>query len=319
MMSRLSVRAGLAALMLLSLTCVGSGSTTAAAAQLAFPGQNGRIAYTLGGNVWTVQPDGTGKRQLTTTGRDFTPRWSADGRRIAFMRAKNIWVMNADGSGKRQVTAAGKDLQPAWSPDGRQFVFIRLQANGRGDLFRMPSAGGAVIRVTNDAASSGGNDVPTWSPLGGVVLFLHYQQPGKGNAVIKTVTVATGQQRVVPAGVKVSAEDSVADPDFESDGRHVLFRAACLDVDNCYPANMNVMYADLTSPSRDARTTWSGIESELEKPTDVAASPAGVNVSPYFALEMCDDFNFTTGGYDFCGIRPGNVNGARDPDWQPLP
>lgn len=36
----------------------------------------------------------------------------------------DVWVMNADGSGARQLTTGGGD-QPAWSPDGKKIVYNR--------------------------------------------------------------------------------------------------------------------------------------------------------------------------------------------------
>lgn len=297
-----------------------AGVVNAAPAAAVFAGQNGKIVFVHTNNVWTVNPDGSDKRKLTVDGRNMGPRWSADGRRIAFTRDKNIWIMNADGSAKRRVTSLGRDLQPAWSPDGAQLVFIRLQSNGRGDLFRVPSAGGAVTRLTNDALTTGGNDEPTWSPRGSTILFLHYQQPNMSNAVIKTVTVATKQQRVVPAGVPILAEDRVSDPDFAPDGLGIVFMAKCPDVEYCYPGNINAMSADLVSPVRTELTSVSGIDGDWDMPRGVAASPQGVGAFPEgFVLEICDGYILGMDQFEFCGIRPGNVEGATSPDWQRVP
>src|SRR2546423_2161991 len=59
----------------------------AAPSQAAFPGTNGKIAYTRCGSVecaiWTMNSDGTNEARLTPTGeRDETPAFSADGRRL---------------------------------------------------------------------------------------------------------------------------------------------------------------------------------------------------------------------------------------------
>jgi Tol biopolymer transport system component len=109
----------------------------------AFPGQNGKIAFsdkrddpspaTCGGTghlcnyeIYTVNPDGTGVVRLTTDpAPDGTPSWSPDGTKIAFVRQVPVgvcdidnlmtWVMGADGSGQ---TALGCGGHPSWSPDG---------------------------------------------------------------------------------------------------------------------------------------------------------------------------------------------------------
>lgn len=55
-----------------------------APAEAAFPGQNGKIAFARDGDIWTVNPDGTGRIRITTNpARDFSPRWSPDGKQIA--------------------------------------------------------------------------------------------------------------------------------------------------------------------------------------------------------------------------------------------
>ena len=78
---------------------------------------NDRIAYWSGvehryGQVWTMNPDGTDKKQLTTTPAPITsdnPTWSPDGKHILFdtqrRRRPEIWIMNADGSNQRPLVS----------------------------------------------------------------------------------------------------------------------------------------------------------------------------------------------------------------------
>src|SRR5439155_7114432 len=48
--------------------------------------------------------------------------------------AGDIWVMNADSSGRRQVTnAGGNDFDPSLSPDGRRVVFRTSRGTFRPD------------------------------------------------------------------------------------------------------------------------------------------------------------------------------------------
>lgn len=72
------------------IACLAALVTAVHEAQAAFPGQNGRIAFsayrpTSTGSdqqIITVSPNGTGTRQLTTN-YGSTPDFSADGRKIA--------------------------------------------------------------------------------------------------------------------------------------------------------------------------------------------------------------------------------------------
>ena len=98
-------------------------------ASATFPGRNGRIAFVQDNNIYTINPDGTDMRQLTTfdgsTGVANWPSWSADGRSIVFNAflapdfLGQVWVMNADGSNQHAVTG-GTNTQfvPGWQPRG---------------------------------------------------------------------------------------------------------------------------------------------------------------------------------------------------------
>lgn len=93
------------------------------------------IAYTIGtvdkeanrvtNQIYTVNLDGSGKKQITTgTASSSSPKWSPDGTRLAFVTGGQIWTMSASGDNRVQVTnistgAAG----PVWSADGKWIAF----------------------------------------------------------------------------------------------------------------------------------------------------------------------------------------------------
>src|SRR5580765_8363799 len=103
--------------------------SSAQPAGAAFPGHNGKIVFAQANlednesNVWVMNPDGSGKTQLTSSGQDVEPAWSADGAKIVFSSGRggnfDVYVMNADGSGlKRLTTTPTAERYPTWSPDG---------------------------------------------------------------------------------------------------------------------------------------------------------------------------------------------------------
>jgi Tol biopolymer transport system component len=84
-------------------------------------------------DVWVMNADGTGQRQVTRLpGASFAPYFTPGGRRIIFAsnyqhpRSRNfdLYLVNLDGSGLEQVTTDPEfDAFPMFSPDGRQLVW----------------------------------------------------------------------------------------------------------------------------------------------------------------------------------------------------
>ena len=133
--------------------------------------------------IWSMRPDGSDARQLTSDNRiDTDADWSPDGRRIVFVKLSDttsalpgtahfqIHVMAADGSDVRKLTEGsgdGSDRGPRWSPDGSQIVFSRSSSSaGPLGLFVMNADGSNVRALTTGSASW-----PDWSPDGTKILF----------------------------------------------------------------------------------------------------------------------------------------------------
>lgn len=64
-------------------------------------------------------------RQITSgNSSSSAPRWSPDGKKLAFTTGGQIWTMEPDGDRKRQVTSISTGAgNPVWSPDGRWIAF----------------------------------------------------------------------------------------------------------------------------------------------------------------------------------------------------
>jgi TolB protein len=88
--------------------------------------------------IWTMNADGTGARQVTRNGAaNFAPFFHPDGRRIIFSsnqhdpseRIFDLFMVDVDGANLVQITHnPGFDSFPMFSPDGRTLIW----ASGRG-------------------------------------------------------------------------------------------------------------------------------------------------------------------------------------------
>jgi TolB protein len=142
----------------------------------AYPGTNGRIAYVEREgqsdlHIWTMNPDGTDKDQLTTGAvRDEQPRYSPDGTMIAFHRYipdNNIWLMNADGSDLHKIPNTDGGYSLTWSPDGTKIVF-EDNIGGVTDLAVIGINGSGYVNLTDSDTFEA---FPDWSPNGEKIVF----------------------------------------------------------------------------------------------------------------------------------------------------
>jgi TolB protein len=58
-------------------------------------------------NVHIMRRDGSGLVRIPSTSTEYGPAWSSAGTKIVFVRIRDLWIMNADGSGARQLTSFG--------------------------------------------------------------------------------------------------------------------------------------------------------------------------------------------------------------------
>jgi TolB protein len=129
-----------------------------------------RLAFSSGGDIYVINPDGSGHARLTNGPSVASFRsWSPDGSKIAFTSARNgsleLYVMNADGTNPTRLTTPDSVVEPAWSRDWRKIVFARS-----GDIYVMNADGTSVTRLT----SLGSSGQPAWSPDGTRVAFVRF-------------------------------------------------------------------------------------------------------------------------------------------------
>jgi Tol biopolymer transport system component/DNA-binding winged helix-turn-helix (wHTH) protein len=124
---------------------------------------DGRIVYAsvAGGSwdIWVMNADGTGARQLTVGARsNYGPSVSADGRHVVFVSnraggAFNIWRMDADGSHPVRLTSGRGENFPHVTPDGHSVVYASVGGGQEAAVWKVPIDGGEPVRLTTRAAS----------------------------------------------------------------------------------------------------------------------------------------------------------------------
>jgi Tol biopolymer transport system component len=313
---------GLLAAVALAAAAIGASTMLPVpAAHAAYPGTNGRIAFEQGGVIYSIRPDGTGRRQLTTDTHSHSPRWSPNGRLLAFHRAGDIWVMKPDGSSAHRVTSgSANDINPSWSPDGSRLVFSRTTGTLAGrSLYVVSAAGGSGHLLTS--SSDGCAVEPTWSATGRYVVYWDKcaGTSGTGNALRK-VNTQTGAVRTMVgvAGLPTPEGQFLffgTGPDVTPDGSHVVFTA--LDQAS---GNYCIAITDLSGGG--FRCLSIEYEGGVFLADDPAVSPDGMLVVYTTGNENPQlDVITTSGSGQCCNLI--YASGTNDfplrPDWQPRP
>jgi hypothetical protein len=195
-MTKLDHKGKIATLCTAVLAAVLLALAVTAPADASFPGTTGKIAYYTGGDVWTMNGDGTSPTRLTTNyNAEANPTVSPDGSRIAYEFLRGIWIMNADGSGKQALTdGTATDEDPAFSADGTRIAFARS-----GDIWAMNVDGSGVTNLTNSPNNQEFD--PSWSPLGDKIAYTRIgcDPSNFGAACVYAMnTDGTGQTNLTP-------------------------------------------------------------------------------------------------------------------------
>jgi Tol biopolymer transport system component len=186
-------------------------------ASAAFPGANGKLAYTAWrdgqARIFVANSDGTSPRDL---GAGFGPVWSPDGKQLAYTRwcdplldcwgQAGVAVVNIDGTGRRTVRSRGGD--PSWSPDGKRFAYHELDANGAGQIYLINLDGTGRTKLT-----AGWN--PAWAPRSSLIAYAN-------DVNLFTIrTDGTGRRQLTSHDPRMSW--SAFDPDWSPDGSRLVY------------------------------------------------------------------------------------------------
>jgi Tol biopolymer transport system component len=215
-------------------------------AQATFPGKNGRIAFILGPDVYTMNPDGSDVKQLTNLGPDsaaFWQSWSPDGKQIVFVEfnppdfVEQLWLMNADGSNQHLLLSEDNfnDERPKFTPDGSSIVFSRCTLEFEPCAVYQVGVDGSSLKAITQFDFDIRDVSPAYSPDGTSLVFFSTGRTGIIAALyLDRVDKNLPLLRLTPA--KLSARL----PDWSPNGKKIAFSTHC-----CNPQNEEIWAVDL--------------------------------------------------------------------------
>jgi Tol biopolymer transport system component len=194
----------------------------------AFSPDGRTIAFVRAGDVYSVRPDGSGQRQLTSGAElDSAPVVSPDGRSVVFERRASegapadFYSVRALGGSLHALTSGPTDDHQAdFSPDGRAIVFVRdsgSPANTKEDLYSMRPSGGRLVRLTRTEG------VDEFKPryFAGGILFSRGESSEGPAAYADVYTMRRNGKQIKPL---VAGVGSAYVEDVSADGHILLFR-----------------------------------------------------------------------------------------------
>lgn len=272
------------------------------------------IAFARGGDIYSVRPDGSGQRQLTSGPElDSLPKIAPNGRYVVFERRATeggpagLYTVGALGGGLRALTSGGNDREAAFAPDGKAIVFVRATASGGGandDLYSIKPTGSGLARLTR----TGGIDefAPRYF-AGGIIFSRGESTPGPAAyADIFTMRRNGTKRKEQVAGVGSAYVEDVA-----PNGKTLIFRRA----QGLWVKKIGPTKARKLSNLPDQSETSSVFASDGKR---VAAFVAvedqqqlvSINVETRSDRQLAEGYNFDEG--------EGTVLGPVI-DWQPVP
>lgn len=254
-------------------------------------GSNADIVYSFGGQLYTINADGTERSPLPTGGGE-RPRWSPDGLRIAYEHDGDIYVSDASGFGVARLTRRGSEHAPSWSADGSRIAFHSVR--GVTNSIVVMDANGSSLSIVSAGLFGDGDRFPGWSP-GGIRIAFASQRLGSDDQIYVVRIDGTDPQRLAS-----SSDDE--SPRFSPDGSRILFDSDRGDAGR----DLYLMDADggnmvqLTSdPGNDDQASWSPDGRSIVFRSDRTGS------SELWVIEA-----------DGTGLRQLTTTGGETPDWR---
>jgi TolB protein len=133
-----------------------------------------RILFSRANQIWIVDVDGAGARQIPGTDGGTSPAWHPSGERFAFGATRvgdappRVVVREIDGSRTWSVRASSMNITPTFRPDGSQVVFA-AGSDGFDFYAATPYSQDPPRRLSSLRGST--NSGPSFSPDGNRIAF----------------------------------------------------------------------------------------------------------------------------------------------------
>lgn len=134
-------------------------------------------------DIRRMDPDGQNQIPLTTSGINYTPAGSSDGRYVVFSSDReregsfNIWRLDVRTGDLKQLTFTDANYYPSVSPDGKWVAYDNM-SNTRMSIWKVPFDGGEPIKIID------GYRMPVFSPDGKMIAARYDEDSGTKDVAI---------------------------------------------------------------------------------------------------------------------------------------
>ncbi len=303
---------------------VGLGDT----AHASFPGNNGKIAFVRGGDLYIMDDDGDPQTRLPDGMGGSDPTWSADGTKIAFVKGGDVYTMNANGSGEptNLTNSPANECLPTWAPNGAKIAYARTGKSsplsdvyppcmpstsaslgdvGYQDIYvkKVDGTGGPVKLTDTDTVSGPPDTEPAWSPDGTMIAFVRKEEylscPSCDPVYttrIYTMNASDGSNQLQRTESRFNSKS----PDWSPSGTRIAFSRS-----------KNIYTMDFDGTGLDQLISGGNNSAPVY-------SPDGTKIA-FTSTRISGNSEIYTMGVNGNGLTNRTNNAAEDvtPDWQP--